>query len=136
METPPTESLPTSPSAPKDKTVAIVCYLTLIGFIVAIILHSSKKTKLGAFHLRQVMGLFLTAIVGWICVVVMMFVLLFVLAFLKSFLVLLVPLLYFAFGLSLIVLWIMGLIAAVNGQMKPMPVVGALYQKIFGTTFD
>jgi hypothetical protein len=30
----------------------------------------------------------------------------------------------------------MGFIAAVNGQMKPMPVVGELYQKWFGTAFD
>jgi hypothetical protein len=30
----------------------------------------------------------------------------------------------------------MGLIAAINGQMKPMPVVGPLYQTWFGTTFD
>jgi uncharacterized membrane protein len=54
----------------------------------------------------------------------------------QSFLMLLVPLLYFAFGASIIVLWIMGFIAAVNGQMKPMPVVGPLYQKWFGTAFD
>jgi uncharacterized membrane protein len=45
-------------------------------------------------------------------------------------------LIYFAFVVSLFVLWIMGLIAAINGQMKPMPVVGPLYQKWFGTTFD
>ena len=37
---------------------------------------------------------------------------------------------------SMLVLWILGLVAAINGQMKPMPVVGPLYQKWFGTTFD
>ena len=35
-----------------------------------------------------------------------------------------------------LVLWVMGLIAAINGQLKPMPVVGPMYQKWFGTTFD
>ncbi len=127
---------PPPPAATEDKTTAIIAYLTLIGFIVAIILNSGKKTKLGAFHLRQVLGFALTIIVGWICVAIMMFVLLLVLAFMKSFLLLLVPLIYFAFGASIIVLWIMGFIAAVNGQMKPMPVVGPLYQKWFGTAFD
>jgi uncharacterized membrane protein len=38
-------------------------------------------------------------------------------------------------GLSLFVLWILGLIAAVNGQMKPMPVVGEYYQKWFAGAF-
>lgn len=132
--TPPVTTPP--PTATEDKTVAILSYITLIGFIVAIVIHSSKKTKLGAFHLRQVLGFFLTCIGGWICVAILMFILLFVLAFMKSFLLLLVPLVYVAFGVSLLVLWVMGLLAAINGQMKPMPVVGPLYQKWFGTTFD
>ena len=34
------------------------------------------------------------------------------------------------------VCWITGLLAAINGQMKPMPLVGSYYQKWFGTTFD
>ena len=126
---------PPSP-ATEDKTVAIVSYLTLIGFIVAIIIHSSKKTKLGAFHLRQVLGFLLTGIVGWIGVAIIMFVLALVLAFVKFLLVILVPLIWLAFVVSMLALWIMGLIAAVNGQMKPMPVVGPLYQKWFGTAFD
>jgi len=136
MDTTTPVQTPPPAAAGEDKTVAIVSYLTLIGFIVAIIIHSNKKTKLGAFHLRQMLGFILTVFVGWICVAVMMFVLLFVLAFMKSFLLLLVPLIYFAFCVSLFVLWIMGLVAAVQGQMKPMPVVGLLYQKWFGTAFD
>ena len=115
----------TPPSAAgEDKTVAIISYLTLIGFIVAIILHSSKKTKLGAFHLRQMLGFMLT----WIAVVVCQFILIFI------------PILgwlaIFALYISMLVLWIMGLIGAINGEMKPMPVVGPLYQKWFGNTFD
>lgn len=130
--TPPTTPAPTT----EDKTVAILSYLTLIGFIVAIVMHSSKKTRLGAFHLRQVLGLMLTAIAGWICVAIMMFVLLFVLAFMKSILLFLIPLIYIAFGVSMFVLWLMGFIAAINGQMNPMPVVGPYYQKWFGTAFE
>jgi len=137
METTNPPETPNAPvSATEDKTVAIVCYLTLIGFIVAVIIHSSKKTKLGAFHLRQALGFVLTIIVGWICVLVMMFVLLFVLAFMKSILMFFIPLIYLAFGLSILVLWVMGFIAAINGEMKPMPVVGPLYQKWFGNAFD
>ena len=56
---PPPATPPVAPSQGEDRTVAILAYLTLIGFIVAIVLHSNKKTKLGAFHLRQMLGLLL-----------------------------------------------------------------------------
>jgi hypothetical protein len=134
-----TTTPPTTPSpAPteEDKTVAIVSYLTLIGFIVAIVLHSSKKTKLGAYHLRQVLGFMLTGVVGWIAVAIVMFVLALVLSFVKFLLAILIPLIWLAFVGSMIALWVMGLIAAVNGQLKPMPVVGPYYQKWFGTAFE
>jgi uncharacterized membrane protein len=107
-----------APAAPppvassEDKTVAILSYITLIGFIAAIIIHSNKKTKLGAYHLRQTLGLFLTS---FLCII---------------------PILGLILLLFLFVLWVMGLIAAINGQMKPVPLLGPLYQKWFGTTFD
>ena len=51
---PPLQPPPPSPPAPpasggEDKTVAIIAYITLIGFIVAIIIHMNKKTKLARF---------------------------------------------------------------------------------------
>jgi uncharacterized membrane protein len=115
---------PPPPAAGEDKTVAIISYITLIGFIAAIVIHNGKKTKLGAYHLRQVLGLMLT----WVAVVVCSFILAFIpfIGWLTS----------RALFIALLVLWVMGLIAAINGQMKPMPVVGELYQKWFGTTFD
>ena len=116
--------MPSSASGAEDKTVAIIAYLTLIGFIVAIIIHMNKKTKLGAFHLRQVLGFVLTGIAVVFCEFVLIF----------------IPILgwlcILALWVSMLVLWILGLVAAINGQMKPMPVVGPLYQKWFGTTFD
>jgi uncharacterized membrane protein len=126
---PPLQPPPPSPSAPsasggEDKTVAIIAYITLIGFIVAIIIHMNKKTKLGAFHLRQVLGFFLTGIAVVFCEIVLIF----------------IPILGWlcivALWGSMLVLWVLGLVAAINGQMKPMPVVGPLYQKWFGNTFD
>jgi uncharacterized membrane protein len=124
VQPPPSSAPPPSAAGGEDKVVAIVAYLTLIGFLVAIVIHMNKKTKLGAFHLRQMLGYFLTTIaaviaqfilifipiIGWVCIPIM--------------------------WLSLLVLWILGLVSAIQGEMKPMPVVGALYQKWFGTTFD
>jgi len=107
---PPAE--PPSASANEDKTVAILSYITLIGFIAAIIMHGSKKTQLGAFHLRQTLGLFLTG------------------------LLMIIPLLNILIGICLFILWVMGLITAIKGEMKPIPLLGPLYQKWFGTAFN
>ena len=113
--------------AKEDTTVALLAYITLIGFIIAIVMHSSKKTALGAFHLRQVLGLFVTGFVIWIpCLILTM------IPVVNIIMILVWPLL----GISLFVLWIMGLIAAINGQQKPMPVVGDYYQKWFANAFN
>ena len=124
METTTPTQTPPPVNAGEDKTVAIVAYLTLLGFIVAIIVHMNKKTKLGAFHLRQTLGFFLTCIAVGMSEIILIF----------------IPILgwlaIFVLWISMLVLWVMGLIAAINGQTKPMPVVGPLYQKWFGNTFD
>jgi uncharacterized membrane protein len=79
---------------------------------------------LGAYHLRQSLGLFLTAIaVGMGGVVLAIIPILGILCL-------------FAIWVGILVLWVMGLIAAINGEMKPMPIVGPMYQKWFGTTFS
>ena len=121
-ETPP----PAAASATEDRTVAILTYITIIGFIIAIVMHSSKKTALGTFHLRQGLGLFITCLVIWIPCVIISFI-----PVVNLLMVLLWPLI----GISLFVFWLLGLIAAVNGQQKPMPVVGAHYQKWFAGAF-
>jgi len=36
----------------------------------------------------------------------------------------------------MIVLLVMGFISAIQGQMKPVPVMGPLYQKWFGNAFN
>ena len=108
----------------EDKTVAILSYLTLIGFIVAIVLHGNKKTALGTYHLRQALGLLLTAIACWILNVVL------------AFIPIIGWLTIMALWLGLFALWLMGLIAAANGQRKPVPVLGEHFQKWFGSAFD
>lgn len=112
------------PVVNEDKIVAIISYITLIGFIAAIIIHSNKKTKLGAYHLRQMLGYFLTCIAIGFCEVILLF----------------IPILgwlaVIVLWVAMFVFWVMGLVSAIKGEMKPMPLVGPLYQKWFGTTFD
>jgi uncharacterized membrane protein len=122
---PPTTTTPTN--ATEDKTVAILTYITIVGFIIAIVMHSSKKTALGAFHLRQGLGLFVTGVVMWFPCMILSFI-----PVVNLLMVLVWPCLF----IGLFVLWVMGLISAVNGQQKPMPVVGQHYQKWFAGAFN
>ncbi len=102
-------------SGTDPKVVALVSYLTIIGWIVALILNSNNKSELGSFHIRQSLGLILSAfalnivalvpILGWIIAIV---------------------------GFILIVvLWFIGFIAAVQGEKKLVPIVGQYFQDWF-----
>ncbi|HEY0944587.1 MAG TPA: hypothetical protein VGD81_04940 [Opitutaceae bacterium] len=117
-----------SAATTEDKTAAIVSYLTLIGFIIAVVLHCQKKTRLGAFHLRQSLGLMAVAVGASIALSI----------------VSVIPFVGWLVGLAGwavlwiggLVLWIMGLIAAANGECKPVPVLGEQFQKWFGQAFE
>jgi len=127
------------PVGSEDKTVAILAYLTLLGFIAALVMHGNNKTRLGAFHLRQALGFLLTSLAGGIALNVAIALVTFLFSVVAP-LLMLIPLVWSliwgAFGLSMLVLWILGLMAAVGGEMKPLPVVGALYQKWFSKAFQ
>ena len=113
--------------AKEDSTVALLAYITIIGFIIAIVMHSSKKTALGAFHLRQMLGLVVTGFVIWIpCAIISM------IPMVNLIMVLLGP----AILIAMFVFWVMGFIAAINGQQKPVPLVGEYYQKWFANAFN
>lgn len=100
------------------RTVAVLSYFTFVGWIIALILHTSNKTSLGAFHQRQMLGLMLLVVI------------IYILGY---------PLVHVAYGslvvsvlnLGLLVFWLMGVISAVGGKQKPIPLVGDYFQKWF-----
>jgi len=101
----------------KGKTIAILSYCTLIGFIVAIVMHQEKenKSELGAYHLRQSLGIFLTGIA----------------AALVNIIPILGQIAFFVAAIGLVVFWVLGLISAINGEIKPVPLLGEFYQNLF-----
>jgi uncharacterized membrane protein len=102
------------------KTTAIVSYITIIGWLIAYFaMHQSKKTSLGSYHLRQTLLLFICAIVYQIVVTVI------------TMAVPAIGLILSLLSLAFLVLWIMGLISAINGQEKPMPLIGEKAQELF-----
>lgn len=105
---------PISSGGTDPKTVGIVSYLTLIGWIVALVLNNPKSEH-GSFHVRQMLGLILCGValnvIAWI-------------PFLGQLAAL-------AGVLLLIILWIMGFIGALNGEQKPVPILGDKFQEWF-----
>ncbi|WP_233530597.1 DUF4870 domain-containing protein [Gelidibacter salicanalis] len=94
--------------AKDGKNIALIAHLTLIGWIVALVMNNNTKSDFASFYIRQMLGLMLCAIVLSV-----------------------IPLVGWILNLGLLVLWIMSLIGAVNGEKKLTPVVGDYFQDWF-----
>ena len=101
-------------SSDNGKTVAIISYITLIGWIIAFIMNNNNKTEFGSYHLRQSLGIILVGIA---------------LAIVNSFLN--IAMLGWIIQIGIIVFWILGFIGAVQGEKKPVPLLGAQFQEWF-----
>jgi hypothetical protein len=118
------------------KTIATIAYLSLIGFIIAVIQHSSNKTKLGAYHLRQVVGFMLTGVGLAICLYILLLPM-FGMGY-RSAAKYGVFIGYFSYivWIGLLICLIVSLINAINGREKPAPLFGKLYEKWFDNLFN
>ncbi|ARS38380.1 import component protein [Sphingobacteriaceae bacterium GW460-11-11-14-LB5] len=105
----------------KQKTMAILAYITLIGWIISYLefKKSTEKSTLVNYHLGQSLGLIITSILLSIVSGV-------VLAIIPSlgsvfYLILLIP----------FVLLLLGIIAANNEVEKPLPLIGKVFEGKF-----
>ncbi|NCO64428.1 MAG: hypothetical protein GW839_00025 [Flavobacteriales bacterium] len=97
------------------KMIATITYITIIGLIIAFVMNNEKKNAFASYHIKQSLGLALTGlalgvigmipILGWIINIFGIFVLLY--------------------------MWIMGLVNAINGQEKAVPILGNKYIEWF-----
>ncbi len=92
----------------QSKLVAILSYITIIGWVIALILNLNNKTGLGSFHIRQTLMIMLVGVV-------------------LSLLGVIGKLL----SIVLFIFWIMGLVYAIQGQQKEIPLIGKLAQDWF-----
>lgn len=90
------------------KTIAIIAHLTLVGWVIAYFMNSSNKTEIGAFYLRHVLGIMLLGLV-----------------------LSLIPILNLIAWVLPLVLWLMSLISCINGEQKPVFLVGTYFQDWF-----
>ena len=95
----------------EGKTIAIIAYVTIIGLIIAFVMNSSKNNEFAKFHIGQSLRI---AILGIIINVVS--------RFLPASLSIVASIL----SLGIIVLWVLGLINAINLKETPVPVIGTI----------
>lgn len=81
------------------KATSIVAYLGIIGLLIAFLAGDKEGAK---FHLNQALVIFLFTLPSPI------------------------PCIGWAWGIFMIVCWIMGLIAAINQEEKEVPVIGKI----------
>ena len=96
------------------KTIAIISHITLIGWIVGVIMNSSKKDEFASFYTRQMLGLL---IIWFISGIVMRMPVIGVIGWVV--------------GIGVFAFWILSLIAAVNGKKEPTPFIGQYFQMWF-----
>ena len=105
-----------------NKAIGIISYITIIGWIIAFVLHKSKDDRSTAtgFHIEQSLGLIITA-----------FALAIISAIMTS-VVSALSILFTIINVALIVLWVIGLINAIQEKQQPIPVIGPIFQGKLG----
>lgn len=98
----------------KGKTIAIISYITWIGTLIAFIINNEKQNSFASFHIKQMIGLSLFSLVN-------------------SFLIspYASPFTTAVISLGLFILWIIGLIGAIKGEAKKIPLFGDIFQDWF-----
>ncbi|MFC4721972.1 DUF4870 domain-containing protein [Geojedonia litorea] len=99
----------------EGRTLAIVCYFTFVGLIIAIIMNLEKRNPFTFFHARQMLGLIIMLLVSNVSE-----------KYISSWL-------GTAFWSITFVAWLYGLYTAYKGEQKPIPVVGDYFQDWFRT---
>ncbi len=97
-------------SQANGRTIAMISYFSIIGWVIALLMHGKNPSHLSAYHLRQTLGLLLT----WV---------------LLSF----IPLIGWLLALPVLILWAYGLYYAFNERMLPIPILGDFYQQSFNS---
>jgi uncharacterized membrane protein len=98
----------------EGKTAAITSYILIVGVLIAISMNSEKHNPFASFHIRQALGLTITFLsLGMIV---------------SNFDSLMISGTMWIF---VSILWSYGFFTAIKGDMKPVPLLGNLFQKTF-----
>lgn len=110
------------------KNVGIIAYITIIGWLIAYFaMHNDKKTEQGSYQLRQTLLFYII----WFAFFFIWRVVIVALLFTSLSLIALAGTIIWIVDIGFFVLWIIGFIGAVNGQKKPIPLIGEKAQTMF-----
>ncbi|MFD1606025.1 hypothetical protein ACFSJW_05430 [Flavobacterium artemisiae] len=98
----------------EGKSIAITSYILIVGVLIAMSMNSENKNSFASFHIRQALGLSLTFISFGALT-----------SNFDSFFI------TFPMWICVSVLWTYGIFTAIQGQMRPIPLLGGLFQKWF-----
>jgi uncharacterized membrane protein len=91
-------------------------FLTVIGFIIALV--AKKDDKYVMFYGKQGLVLFIAWVILWVVSAIFMF----------------IPFLGWAIAtvlyLGVLILWVIGLVYSLSGEMKEIPIIGQFAKKI------
>lgn len=88
------------------KAFSILSYITLIGWLVAIVLHGNHKSSFACFHLRQSLGLIITGA-----------------------LLALIPLIGWLLNVVVLLVWVYAFYHVIQGHKIKVPFLGDFYQE-------
>ncbi|MGJ1430243.1 DUF4870 domain-containing protein [Sphingobacterium spiritivorum] len=105
-----------------NKTLAIVSYITIIGWLIAYFSYKKQtdKSTYVTYHLEQSLGVFVFSII---------------ISIIAGILTSVLPTLSIVFSLFTLIpliLLVLGMINASNEVTKPVPVIGGFFEKKFG----
>ncbi len=98
------------------KTIAVISYVLIFGPLIAISMNSENKNPYASFHIRQGLGLTLTFIILGVSI-----------SFFESIFV------AGSMWIFVSVLAMYGIFSAAAGKTTNLPILGALFQKVFKT---
>lgn len=104
-------------TAMNNKTLSIVSYITLFGWLISFIIGKEKSSSFLKYHLKQSLGLIIFSIV--------LFIILNILLMVTKIGILGI------FGCIPLVLMIIGIINAANDVEKPLPLIGKMIEDKF-----
>ncbi|MBO9694417.1 DUF4870 domain-containing protein [Chryseobacterium sp.] len=100
-----------------NKTLSIVSYITLFGWLISFVIGKEKSNGLLKYHLKQSLGLiFFSIVLSVVLNIILMVTKIGILGI---------------FGIFPLVLMIIGIINAANNVEKPLPLIGKMFEDKF-----
>jgi len=111
-----------------DNVAGMLAYVTIIPAILFLVMEPYNKSRFVRFHAFQNIFLHVAAFVIWIA----LFIVSAILVFIPILGHLVASILWLVFGLGLLIVWIVLLLKANQGQMFKLPVIGDMAEKQAG----